>query len=81
MDKIHDPEGRAWISEPIVVGDYFREYSELVEKEKPLVDMSGIRSKWTMKHMGMEDKELFSQVTVCYYLIDQHIFLLVRSRR
>ena len=46
MDKIHDPEGRAWISEPVVVGDYFREFSERVEREKPLIDMSGNAVFW-----------------------------------
>ena len=50
MDRIHDPDGRAWISEPIVVGDYFKEFSDLVQEEKPLRDLKDLRSKWTMKH-------------------------------
>ena len=62
MDRIHDPDGRAWISEPIVVGDYFKEFSELVQAEKPLRDMKDLRSKWTMKHIGLEDKDLFNDV-------------------
>jgi len=62
MDKIHDPDNRAWISESVVVGDYFREFSEMVEKEKPLRDVKDLKSKWTMKHIGLEDKELFSQL-------------------
>ena len=62
MDKIHDPDGRPWISAHSTPGDYFKEFSELVENEKPLRDLRDLRPKWTMKHMGLEDKELFDKV-------------------
>ena len=34
----------------------------MVEKEKPLRDVKDLKSKWTMKHIGLEDKELFSKL-------------------
>ena len=34
----------------------------MIEKEKPLRDTTNLKSKWTMKHMGLEDKELFAKV-------------------
>ena len=62
MEKIHDPDGRAWISERVTPGDYFKQFSQLVEGEKPLRDMSELSSKWTMKHMGLEDSDMFTKV-------------------
>lgn len=42
--------------------EYFEEYRSLVEGLKPVKDTSDLRAKRMMEMMGMEDKELFSQV-------------------
>lgn len=62
MDKIHDPDGRPWISKPVKVKEYFKEISELVHNEKPRRDTTDIKGKWMMKSMGLENKDLFSQL-------------------
>ena len=62
MDKIHDPESRAWISPKIEVGPYFEQLSQKVAELKPVKDTRDVSSKTLMRMMGMEDKELFSQL-------------------
>lgn len=62
MDKIHDPDGRPWISKPVNVAEYFKEFSEKVQSEKPQRDMSDLKTRGMMKLMGLEDEELFNQV-------------------
>lgn len=55
MDKIHDPEGRAWISHKINLKNYFEEYQHLVEGYKPVVDMKDLKPKWMKKMVGLDD--------------------------
>ena len=62
MDKIHDPESRAWISPKIEVQPYFEQLSQKVAELKPVKDTRDVSSKTLMRMMGMEDKELFSQL-------------------
>ena len=62
MDKIHDPDGRPWISKPVNVAEYFKEFSDKVQAEKPQRDMGDLKTKGMMKMMGLEDEELFKQV-------------------
>ena len=62
MDKIHDPESRAWISPKIEMQPYFEQLSRRVAELKPVKDTRDVSSKTLMSMMGMEDKELFSQL-------------------
>jgi hypothetical protein len=62
MDKVHDPDGRAWISQKINVGEYFEEMREKVTELKPVKDTRNVSAKTMMKMMGMEDQALFRQV-------------------
>lgn len=62
MDKVHDPNSRPWISKPVNIDEYFSKFRDIVQEEKPIKDTSDLSSKWIMKSMGLEDKELFSQV-------------------
>ena len=62
MEKIHDADNRSWISKPVSVGEYFKEYSAMVHEQKPIRDTSNLSSKWLMKHMGLEDQKMFSEV-------------------
>jgi len=62
MDKVHDPNSRPWISKPVNIDEYFSKFRDIVQEEKPVKDTSDLSSKWIMKSMGLEDKELFSQV-------------------
>ena len=62
MDKIHDPESRAWISPKIEMQPYFEQLSRRVAELKPVKDTRDMSSKTLMRMMGMEDKELFSQL-------------------
>jgi len=62
MDKIHDPNNRSWISKPVKVEEYFNEFKEIVHNEKPLKDTSDLKAKWMMKSMGLEDRNLFSEL-------------------
>lgn len=62
MDGIHDPEARAWISDPVHVGQYFEQLRAKVEEVKPVKDTRAVSAKTMMVMMGMEDKELFSQL-------------------
>ena len=62
MDGIHDPEARAWISDPVHVGQYFEQLRDKVEEVKPVKDTRAVSTKTMMVMMGMEDKELFSQL-------------------
>lgn len=62
MDEIHGPEGRPWIGEQVKVGQYFEELKTRVKKLKPVQDTREISAKNMMKMMGMEDRELFTQL-------------------
>ena len=62
MEKIHDADNRSWISKPVCVGQYFQDYSALVQKLKPVRDTSRLSSRWIMKHMGLEDQQVFAQL-------------------
>ena len=62
MEKIHDPESRAWISPKIEIQPYFGHLSQRVAELKPVKDTRDVTSKALMRMMGMEDKELFSQL-------------------
>ena len=62
MEKIHDADGRSWISQSVSVGDYFKEYSAMVQKEKPVRDTTNLSSNWMMKHMGITDKDTFAKL-------------------
>ena len=54
MDKIHDPESRAWISPKIEVQPYFEQLSQKVAELKPVKDTRDVSSKTLMRMMGME---------------------------
>jgi len=62
MDKIHDPANRSWISKPVKVDEYFNAFKEIVHNEKPLRDTSDLKAKWMMKSMGLDDRNLFSEL-------------------
>ena len=62
MEKIHDADNRSWISQPVSVGEYFQEYSALVQSHKPVRDTTNLSSRWLMKHMGLQDQKLFAEV-------------------
>jgi len=62
MEKVHDSDNRSWISKAVCVGEYFKEYSTMVQEHKPVRDTTNLSSKWLMKHMGLEDQEMFSKV-------------------
>jgi len=62
MENIHDPEIRAWISPKIEIQPYFGHLSQRVAELKPVKDTRDVTSKALMRMMGMEDKELFSQL-------------------
>jgi len=62
MDKIHGPEGRAWISDPVNVAQYFDQFRKDVEQLKPVKDTRDVKAVTMMRMMGMEDKELFGQL-------------------
>ena len=62
MEKIHNADSRSWISQPVSVGDYFKEYSAMVQKEKPVRDTTNLTSNWMMKHMGITEKETFAKL-------------------
>jgi len=56
MDRIHDPDSRAWISKKIQVGPYFEKYLSLVDLSKPVRNTRDLKDRQMRKLLGLEDR-------------------------
>jgi len=57
MDKIHDPDARAWVHKAVNMKEYFDKYESAVQDYKPVLDMKDLRPKWLKKMVGLEETE------------------------